>query len=68
MRAATYCRKSTAQDGNADELSVARQLTTARTFAESRGWTLDGAHAYSDNGVSGPSLRAAPGSCASWRP
>ena len=54
MIAAIYARKSTAQDGVADEAkSVVRQVNGARAFITARGWTLDDAHIYTDDGVSG---------------
>ncbi len=48
MRAACYCRKSTD-----NEAGVARQVELAREFIASKGWTLDEAHIYADNDVSG---------------
>jgi DNA invertase Pin-like site-specific DNA recombinase len=52
--AAIYARKSTQQEGVADEAkSVTRQTELARAFAEQKGWTVDDAHVYIDDGVSG---------------
>src|SRR5687767_4334932 len=54
MIAAIYARKSTAQDDVAEEAkSVPRQINGARAFIKAKGWTLDEAHVYSDDGVSG---------------
>jgi DNA invertase Pin-like site-specific DNA recombinase len=61
MICAIYSRKSTAQDGNADEQSVARQIATARRFAAARGWTVGDEHVYSDSGISGAEFARRPG-------
>lgn len=54
LRAAIYARKSTEQNGVADEArSVTRQVEGARAFIERQGWTLDERHVYADDGVSG---------------
>jgi DNA invertase Pin-like site-specific DNA recombinase len=54
MRAAIYARKSNEQNDVAEEQkSVTRQIEGARAFITSRGWSLDEAHVYSDDGVSG---------------
>src|SRR4051794_33582719 len=53
MIAAIYARKSTEQtNADADEKSVERQIENARTFAVSKGWTVNG-HVYADDAVSG---------------
>jgi site-specific DNA recombinase len=58
MIAAIYARKSTAQRGVDDEAkSVALQIQNARTFAAEQGWTVDDAHVYVDDAVSGSDLR-----------
>ncbi len=42
MIAAIYARKSTEQNGVADEeKSVARQIEHARAYAARKGWTVD---------------------------
>ena len=42
MIAAVYARKSTEQNGVPDEAkSVSRQVENARSFAQSKGWTVD---------------------------
>jgi site-specific DNA recombinase len=61
MICAVYARKSTEQTGNADELSVARQLAAARAFADARWWSIADAHVYSDRGVSGAEFARRPG-------
>jgi site-specific DNA recombinase len=55
MIAAIYARKSTQQDGVADDAkSVVRQVDGARAFiARQAGWTLDDRHIYTDDRVSG---------------
>jgi site-specific DNA recombinase len=58
---ALYARKSTTQDGNADEQSIARQIATGRRFAEARGWTVADEHVYSDSGISGAEFARRPG-------
>jgi DNA invertase Pin-like site-specific DNA recombinase len=51
--AAIYCRRSTDQDVAAEAKSVRRQEENARVFAAKRGWTVDDAHVFVDDGVSG---------------
>ncbi len=54
MNAAIYARKSTEQQDVADEQkSVVRQVAGARAFIAEKGWALDEAHVYTDDGVSG---------------
>src|SRR5206468_11765727 len=54
MITAIYARKSTEQNGVADEAkSVTRQIEHARAYAERKGWTVADEHVYSDDGVSG---------------
>ena len=54
MIAAIYARKSTEQNGVADEAkSVTRQVENARGFAESKGWTVADEHVFVDDGISG---------------
>ncbi len=62
MISAIYARKSTEQTGVADEeKSVARQIAHARAFAGARGWIVDDAHVYQDDGVSGAEFANRPG-------
>jgi DNA invertase Pin-like site-specific DNA recombinase len=54
MNAAIYTRKSTEQHGVAtDATSVGRQEAGARQFIAAKGWALDDAHIYKDDGKSG---------------
>ena len=48
--AAIYARKSTDQNGVADEAkSVARQVEHAKNYATRKGWTVADEHVYIDN-------------------
>lgn len=61
MIAAIYARKSTDQAAVSDEQkSVARQVEHARAFAVARGWTIDEAHVYVDDGISGAEFDRRP--------
>lgn len=54
MIAAIYARKSTPQEGAGHvSESVDRQLEHARLYATRKGWTVDDAHVYYDDKVSG---------------
>jgi site-specific DNA recombinase len=54
MICAVYARKSTEQNGVADEAkSVTRQIEHARGYAARKGWTVAEEHVYVDDGVSG---------------
>lgn len=54
MIAAVYCRKSTVQNGIAeDQKSVSRQLDQGRGFAAAKGWTIDEHSVFTDDGISG---------------
>jgi DNA invertase Pin-like site-specific DNA recombinase len=58
MIAAIYARKSTEQRGaDEEQKSVARQVANATAFAAARGWTVDAAHIYIDDGISGAESR-----------
>ena len=62
MIAAIYARKSTEQTGVADEQkSVARQIDHARRYAERKGWTVDEASVFVDDGISGAEFANRPG-------
>src|SRR5688500_6002849 len=62
MIAAIYARKSTEQNGVADEAkSVTRQIEHARAFAAERGWTVADDHVYVDDGISGAEFATRPG-------
>ena len=54
MICAIYARKSNDQSDVTDEArSVARQIESARAYAECKGWTVSPEHVYSDDGISG---------------
>lgn len=53
MIAAIYVRKSTEQNVSDEEKSVTRQIEHARAYAARKGWTIDEAHVYADDGMSG---------------
>jgi site-specific DNA recombinase len=62
MHAAIYARKSTEQAGVADEQkSVTRQIAHARAYATSKGWTVDEASIFVDDGISGAEFATRPG-------
>lgn len=61
MTAAIYARKSTDQSGvGEDAKSVTRQIDHARSFAEEKGWVVDDAHIYVDDGISGAEFAKRP--------
>ncbi len=60
--AAIYARKSTDQNGVADEAkSVARQVEHAKNYATRKGWTVADEHVYIDDGISGAEFSNRPG-------
>jgi site-specific DNA recombinase len=62
MNAAIYARKSTEQNGVADEQkSVARQIEHARYYAQRKGWTVADEHLFVDDGISGAEFANRPG-------
>src|SRR5262249_26885786 len=62
MIAAIYARKSTEQNGVADEdKSVTRQIDHARAYAAKKGWIVADAHIYVDDGISGAEFDRRPG-------
>jgi DNA invertase Pin-like site-specific DNA recombinase len=62
MIVAVYARKSTDQSGIADDQkSVARQIEHARAYGIRKGWTVDDAHVYVDDGISGAEFANRPG-------
>ncbi len=62
MIAAIYARKSTDQSAVADEAkSVTRQIDHARAYAQRKGWTVDEAQVYVDDGISGAEFANRPG-------
>jgi DNA invertase Pin-like site-specific DNA recombinase len=66
MIAAVYVRKSTEQNGvAAEQKSIARQIDHARRYAERKGWAVDDASIFVDDGISGAEFANRPGSCGS---
>ena len=62
MNAAIYARKSTEQNGVAEEAkSVTRQVENAKAFALKMGWSVADAHVFVDDGISGAEFEARPG-------
>jgi site-specific DNA recombinase len=61
MNAAVYARKSTDQNVSEDAKSVARQVANARAYATRRGWTVNDAHVYTDDDISGAEFARRPG-------
>ena len=62
MIAAIYARKSTEQNGVADDQkSVARQIEQATTYATRKGWTVRPSAVYVDDGISGAEFSNRPG-------
>lgn len=62
MIAAIYARKSTDQSGVADEQkSVRRQIDSARAYAKRKGWRVDDAQIFLDDGISGAEFANRPG-------
>src|SRR5436190_2656004 len=62
MITAIYARKSSEQHGVADEQrSVARQIEHATAYAVRKGWRVDDAHVYVDDGISGAEFANRPG-------
>jgi DNA invertase Pin-like site-specific DNA recombinase len=61
MIAAIYARKSTDQNLPDAEKSVTRQIEHATAYATRKGWTVDPAHVYQDDGISGAEFVKRPG-------
>ena len=62
MIAAVYARKSTDQNGVADEeKSVVRQVERAKAYAAKKGWTVLSEYVFSDDGISGAEFERRPG-------
>ena len=61
MIAAIYARKSTEQANVPDDQkSVARQVEHARACAQRKGWTVDDAYVFVDDGISGAEFDKRP--------
>ena len=61
MIAAIYARKSTDQNLPDAEKSVTRQVEHATAYATGKGWAVDPAHIYVDDGISGAEFAKRPG-------
>ena len=61
MIAAVYARKSTDQNLPDVEKSVTRQVEHATAYAQRKGWAVDPAHVYQDDGISGAEFVKRPG-------
>ena len=62
MIAAIYARKSTEQNGVADEAkSVTRQIEHARAYALKKGWQVADEFVFVDDGISGAEFANRPG-------
>jgi DNA invertase Pin-like site-specific DNA recombinase len=62
MIAAIYARKSTEQNGVADDQkSVARQVQHAKAYANRKGWIVADEHVYIDDNFSGAEFANRPG-------
>jgi site-specific DNA recombinase len=61
MIAALYARKSTEQSVADDQKSVARQIAHATEYAKRKGWILDEACIFVDDGISGAEFAKRPG-------
>jgi site-specific DNA recombinase len=62
MIAAIYARKSTEQAGIVDEeRSVTRQVEHAQAYVTRKGWTVDEACVFADDGISGAEFVKRPG-------
>src|SRR5689334_18423890 len=62
MTCAIYARKSIEQTRVADEQkSVARQIEHARRYAISKGWSVNDAYIFVDDGISGAEFTNRPG-------
>src|ERR1700676_3746104 len=62
MITAIYARKSNDQSAIADEQkSVVRQVDHARAYADRKGWIVDDAYVYVDDGISGAEFANRPG-------
>jgi site-specific DNA recombinase len=61
IHAAIYARKSTEQRVADEAKSVTRQVTNAKAFALTKGWTVAKEHIYVDDGISGAEFAKRPG-------
>ena len=61
MRCAIYSRKSNEDDATEELRSVTRQIERGREYAARKGWVVDHALVFSDDGVSGAEFKHRPG-------
>jgi site-specific DNA recombinase len=61
MIVAIYARKSTEQNVVDEQKSVARQIAHAREYAARKGWTVNEASVFLDDGISGAEFARRPG-------
>src|SRR5262245_42873452 len=61
MIAAIYSRKSTDQAISDEQKSVTRQIAHARQYAARKGWKVDEASIFVDDGISGAEFANRPG-------
>src|SRR5688572_17516113 len=61
MISAIYARKSTEQSVADEQKSVSRQVDHARQYAARKGWTVDEASIFIDDGISGAEFARRPG-------
>jgi site-specific DNA recombinase len=60
--AGIYARKSTEQTGMSEEAkSIQRQIAGARQYAARKGWSVDDASIFTDDGISGAEFANRPG-------
>ena len=61
MIAACYARKSTTEEKDDRDKSVARQIARAGEYARAKGWRLDDRYIYQDDAISGAEFKRRPG-------
>jgi len=61
VKAAIYARKSTSDERVEENKSIQRQIEHATKYAESLDYTIDKAHVFSDDGISGAEFLERPG-------
>src|SRR5688500_18106174 len=61
LTAAIYARKSTEQTVADEQKSVSRQVAHGRDYAARKGWTVDEALIFVDDGISGAEFANRPG-------
>ena len=61
LRCALYCRKSNEDEASDEFKSVARQVEHGREYATQKGWLVDEALIFVDDGISGFEFKRRPG-------